>query len=83
MRIWGDAWPESWFEESYVSRVLYFFGGTLIILSFGIAHDLVARSRLHPVYLYGAPGLIAIYMLAIGLYDSPAWAELLRPILAA
>ena len=83
MRIWGDAWPEVWFDQSYFSRLLFFFGGTLIIVAFGISHDLLSRRRLHPVYIFGAPGLVAVYMVAIWLYDSPVWAQFARPFLAA
>ena len=83
MRIWGDAWPEVWFDQSYFSRLLFFFGGTLIIVAFGISHDLLSRRRLHPVYIFGAPGLVAVYMVAIWLYDSPVWAQFSRPFLAA
>ena len=81
MRIWGDAWPESWLEESFASRLLFYFGGTLIIVSMGMAWDLLTRRRLHPVYIIGVPCLLAFYLLAIGLHDSPAWSDWVRPLL--
>ena len=82
MRIWGDAWPKSWFEESSVSRLLFFFGGTLIIIAMGMLHDYLTRRRLHRVYIIGAPPLLATYIVAIALHDSPAWSDWVRPFLA-
>ena len=79
MRIWGDAWSESWFEESAASRLLFFFGGTLIIVGMGLVYDLLTRRRLHPAYIVGAPLLLASFILAIALHDSPAWSEWVRP----
>ena len=81
MRIWGDVWPESWCEASYTSRMLFYFGGTLIIVAMGVVHDLLTRRQLHRVYILVAPCLLASYMLAIALHDSPAWSEWVRPFL--
>lgn len=81
MRIWGDVWPESWIEENFASRLLFYFGGTLIIVAMGMAHDFLTRRRLHRVYIIGAPCLLVSYVLAIMLYDSPAWSDWVRPIL--
>ena len=81
MRIWGDVWPESWLEASAVSRLLLYFGGSLIIVAIGMIHDLLTRRRLHRVYIIGVPCLLASYMLAIALHDSPAWSEWVRPFL--
>jgi hypothetical protein len=82
MRIWGDVWPESWIEEIFASRLLFYFGGTLIIVAMGMAHDFLTRQRLHRVYIIGAPCLLASYVLAIMLYDSSAWSDWVRPILS-
>ena len=65
MRIWWDVWPQSWIEGSFVSRLLFYFGGTLIIVGMGMAHDFYTRRQLHRVYLVGVPCLLATYILAI------------------
>jgi hypothetical protein len=82
MRIWGDAWPESWIEESFFSRLLFYFAGTLIIVAMGMMHDFMTRQRLHRVYILGAPCLLATYISAIALHDSAAWSNWVRPFLA-
>lgn len=82
MRLWGDVWPESWVEESFVSRLLFYFGGTLIIVAMGVVHDFLTRRRLHRVYIVGVPFLLVTYILAIALHDNPAWSESVRPYLA-
>lgn len=82
MRIWGDVWPESWFEASSASRLLFYFGGTLIIVTMGMVHDLLTRRRLHRAYIIGAPCLLVFYILSIALHDNPAWSGWVRPFLA-
>ena len=82
LRIWEPLWPNGWFDNSFAFRLFFFFGGSLIIIAFGMAHDLLARGRLHTVYLFGAPGLLVLYVTAITLHDSPQWADWVRPILA-
>lgn len=81
MRIWGDVWPENWFEESFLSRLLFFFGGTIIVVAIGMIYDFLTRRRLHSVYVIGTPCLLAAYVLAITLHDSPSWSEWARPLL--
>jgi hypothetical protein len=82
MRVWGGLWPDSWFDENYLFRLFFFFGGTLIIIAIGMIHDLLTRRRLHQVYVFGAPSLLIIYMIATSLHDNLAWSEWVRPMLA-
>ena len=82
MRIWGDLWPDGWFDQSYAFRLFFYFGGSLIIVAFGMMHDLFARRHLHRVYLFGVPSLLLTYMFAVGLHDSLSWSEWIKPMLA-
>lgn len=81
-RVWGRWWPEEWFDESFLSRLLFFFGGAMIVITFGMIYDLMTRKALHPIYKICVPIIIAAQVLLIVAYDSAGFDAWLRPILA-
>lgn len=82
-RNWGDWWSQEWFDESFLSRFLFFHGGTLILVSFGMAYDLISRKALHPVYKIAVPIMLAWQVAVIMAHDSEWFPRWLRPIIEA
>ena len=82
-RIWGAWWSDEWFEASFLSRFLYFHGGTLILVGMGIAYDLISRKALHPVYKIALPIMLAWQLAVIFAYDSDWFDPLIRPLIEA
>lgn len=82
-RTWGDWWPEGWFEASFLVRLLFFWGGTMIVIAMGMSYDLITRKALHPVYKIGAPLVVAAQILTIVAFDSDWFDPLIRPLIDA
>lgn len=82
-RNWGAWWSDDWFEASFVSRFLFFHGGTVILASIGMAYDLVTRKALHPVYKIAVPIMLLWQVLVIVAFDSEWIDPLLRPLVEA
>ncbi len=82
-RIWGDWWPEAWFDGSFMVRMLFFWGGTMILMTMGIIYDLISRGALHPVYKIGVPLVLGAQALIIVAFDSEWFDPLIRPLILA
>ncbi|WP_296721649.1 hypothetical protein, partial [Erythrobacter sp.] len=72
-----------WGSESYFMHLLVGFGGSMLIICFGMIYDLAARKALHPVYKSGAPILFGWYALAAWAYSNDSYADFARPIIEA
>ena len=80
-RNWGKWWSDEWFDESFISRLLFYFGGTMILMAFGVIYDLVSRKTLHPVYKIGVPIMLAAQIVVIMVHDSTWFDPWLRPFI--
>lgn len=80
-RNWGVWWSEEWFDESFLSRLLFYFGGTMILITAGMIYDLISRKALHPVYKIGAPITLVAQILVIIVHDSTWFDPWLRPVI--
>ena len=82
-RNWGAWWSQEWFDESFLSRLLFYYGGTMILASLGMAYDLISRKALHPVYKIAVPVMLAWQVAVIMAYDSEWFPRWFGPIIEA
>lgn len=70
-----------WETENFFLHFLIGFGGSVLIIGFGMIYDLATRGKLHKVYRIGAPLLIAWYLLATWAYGSEHYARVATSVL--
>ena len=60
------------------------YAGVDLLISFGIVRDLIVLRRVHPVYLYALPAVVAGQAIAIALYLHPPswWSAISRALVA-
>jgi hypothetical protein len=64
------------FGDSLAARAIgLFLGSNLLIVAVG-AYDLATRRRLHPAYVTGVAGVLALEVAALVLPSVPAWQAL-------
>jgi uncharacterized membrane protein YozB (DUF420 family) len=73
----GDGLEKA-FGDGYLGMILNTFTGTNLIMLAAIAYDLATRQRLHPVYMFGVPAILASEITVSLIYHSPTWVEIAR-----
>ena len=76
-RWYGDA-LEALVGAGFWAVVLRFFGGPNAVIVAGMAHDLATRGRVHRVYLFAVPVILAVELLAAAAWHDPRWPGIAR-----
>ncbi len=76
-RWWGDG-LERMVGDGYLGLLIHSYTGTTLLLLLAMAHDLRTRRRIHPVYRWAVPFILAGEFVTTIAYHSPAWLPVAR-----
>jgi len=76
-RWWGEA-LYGLFGDGYAGMVIHNYAGIDLLLILLVGYDWVTRRRIHSVYRWGVPLILASQLLGTFIYHSEAWPGIVR-----
>ncbi len=64
--------------DGYAGMLIYTYAGADLLVAGALAYDWITRGRLHPVYEFAVPAILAGQIATTIIYHSPRWLPIAR-----